>query len=558
MASTARLVLWKGYQSPYTLGLSTSTAADPQPTSINLLAGNFALSDSSGASNWIPTIAAPKEGLWADSQSQDGRQLLVKPMSNAIEELTLVCSNRADAYSALTALNRFGQAARDYWAGTGVDPVYVEWAATGGKGSQWALIYSLEAAAVEFEPVKDDATYESITLSVTFEREIAWRGVPFGVSPKVWAMAGYRGLQPTTTNPAPAGFYGYDNLDLGSGSGDYAPIATKTIRRGDELGTSNTNYIDVDSTLIAGDAPALCQVTLDASGMNVSDLLTEVFFAASRKYDYFPANNSAGSLANSRARMSFNCGDATTGGDATNTVTKTIVADGYLSNGSIANRYVGQCAFAASTTAGVAASFSWAVRAAQLEGRYAVFMRHTLSSGTATAISAQFQFGTSGSISTSFVTLDTTIAGRRGGLLYLGDIIIPNGYRGAVDGTGANTGNNNVFSLHFAKTGGGTHTLLVWEVVLLPLSCAAINAPIATAQSLVWYDSSGYLQTGIITGSVGTPVYGMPIGQDIELTPNTDNRIYCLLGSGGTVLDVTSNMTLSVDVVPRWYGVRDA
>lgn len=552
------LRLWRGYPSAYSLGLASSTPNDPSPVAIDLLNEGFTILNANGQTGWIPKIASSKAGLWADSATQDGRRALDIPVENVNESMELVCTGRPAAYAALSRLNLFGQAARDFWAEIGQDPVYIEWRAPNAPGSQFALIYDLNTALVDGEMLTDLGLSDTAKISLTFEREPAWRGIEPGISAKVWAMREARDLQPTTTNPAPAGCFGYDDLDLGTGSGNYAPLITATVRQGDELGTSNVNYIDIPAEYIPGDAPALCTITWNPSGI-VTETWTKFWISKQIRRDLFPTGNTAGTLSTSRARMILSAGDATDGVVTNVTITTPITADGWFSNSSIVNRYVKSLAFAAGV-AGSTFALRWTMRYSQFGGSYAVFMRHSVTVGTASTISVQASaiLPDSTVITLGQVALNTTVSGPRGGLIFLGRLDIPYRRYVNIDGTGLNSSQNVQFQIVVIKPGATTPTLLIWDLQLMPLDYGVVEIGNlgASTVGLIHYDTTGYL--GIEPSAYGESNAPRKVtGDALTLTPGVDNRLYFTNNSTGGVWDMDGTAAAAVDIVPRWYGARD-
>lgn len=558
---TAILTLHLGYPSAYTLGLSSATPSDPVPEQLDLLNEGLIVLQSGGRSGWTPTIAAPKSGVWADSATQEGRTLLAMPVGNAVEEFSLVASNRATAYDALTVLNRYGQRARDFWAGMGQDPVYLEWRAVGAPGSQYALIYSIDTAFESFEPLIDGENVQTVTIAVSLEREPAWRGIPPGVSPKIWQLEA-NGLSPTGSASPSGTQYNHTHISL---SAAYSPpyVATKTgaLVLGDQLGIGgDANRIDIPASSIPGDAPALLAVSglVGTGGMTTN----RIYLSKTTRRDLYPNNNSAGVLSTSRARMSLNAGDASLGAPANVTLTKPIVADGYLSNGSTINRHVVRAVFAAGA-AGFANGLIWFVRHSQLGGRYALFMRATATAGSANAVSIQMSINLPGGafFLTDPVTLDNTTLGYRGGLTYLGEIDIPQSRYVDVDGTGVNDTQDLVLAMIFIKPSASTPTLEIWELVMLPIDEGVVELSRPGNGNMTYfnYDGTGYI--GGVREDAGNysdaNAINTVIGSPITLTPNISNRLYFLQNNTSGTFSPTTAQSFYIHVVPRWYGVRD-
>jgi hypothetical protein len=555
MTVTSKLILWKGFQSAYTLGLAPGQPSDPTPESIDLLNGTFTVSQVGGSSSWTPTIAVPKAGLWGDSATSTGRIPVVQPIANAIEEMELTTSNRAAAWSALSTLNRFAQAAREYWEGVSPDPVMIEWQAVGAPGSQWAVIYPMDVSFSEVEVLIDDALTEAVSITLAFEREPAWRPIAFGANPKLWTFY-TRGLQPTSSDPAPTGYYNYTHLALNAGVGDYAQLIEAQARNIDELGVDIGNKITIPASQIPGDAPALFTATFGSpAGVPLGGV--PFYVAVSSNRDYFPANNAVGVIENSRLRTNYNAGDATIASATNITLTKPITADGLFSNGSIANRYVVQIAMTGATA--TPGTMTWLRRAAQAQGRYAVFMRASVTAGVATDAQVIFRIaGQAEPVELPPYRLNPTLSANRGGTHYLGTISLNDATKTIVSAGYNSPQTQRSIQLSWTRAGAANVTVVVWDVILMPIDGGMITF---NTNKTPTYDSTGMLmpkQPNIFT--LLSEQAAVPSGQTLTLTPRTDNHLF-LFGVRPPTLTFPATQLeapVFINILPRWYGVRDA
>lgn len=542
MTVTSKLILWKGYQSGYSLGLSTSIPwADPIPESIDLLNGTFTVSQVGGSSSWTPTIAVPKAGLWGDSATMDGRVPVAQPIANATEEMELTTTNRAAAWSALSTLNRFAQAAREYWEGVSPDPVMIEWQAVGAPGSQWAVIYSMDVSFSEVEVLIDDALTEVVSITLAFEREPAWRPIAPGETAARFVLES-QGLLPTSTNPAPTGYYNIDSLG--------ASTISASTRHGQELQTTFSNRIVIPANLIPGDAPALVEIEREPlSGVSTG----WIYVTAESDTDYNPTNNF--SPAASQRRICFNGGDATTTNATNITITKPIVPDGFISNGSPTNRHVARIVYAGAV--GTPGVIEWSYAAGQLShGAFAVFMRATATSGVASdaGVTVSVRFGSTNLATLPTYRLNTSIAAYRAGLHFLGTINISKRpgvisvRRPRFDGTW-------IIRMEWSRPGSANPTIELWDCILMPIPFVAI--PVTTLGVGMSYSNTGFIDMrSLHVNFSGTGVSSV-IGQPITLQPKKENRIFVIEENLSGTFDPTTQRTLSVRVLPRWYGVRD-
>ncbi len=550
MTTTSVLRFWYGYPSAYTLGKPLTDPSSAVPQSISLLGAGagFTVESIGGSSAWIPSIAAPKSGSWSDSQTFDGRTPVGLPIANAIEQLTLICPTHTTAYTALSDLNRYGAAARAFWEDTGTkEPVWVEWRAEGAPGSQYALIYNIEVALESIEAL---GTPEAVTIALTFEREPAWRGIAPGLPARVWTLE-QRGLKPTTENPSPTGFYNWNDIAPSSSTKGGAAVTLSGSYLGDEVNTSNVNFIDIAADTVVGDAPALCHVILNEIALP-SPPLTPTYFIRDTLATAATQNTN---YAESRKRMKHNGGDAALSAVTNVTLSKQIKADGWLSNGSTVNRTVARAVFGAGV-AGTGRGLIWQSLAEALRGDYALFITYSVNSGVGTDVTVNFNYsnqsltGGSAPIGAFRIEGSSTTPVTR----YVGAVSFP------ARREGVSTANETYYIwAGFTKTTGATPTIDIYDIWLAPLREAFLRVTPDTAARVCEVDCTGYYDVSatILARTFGgsQPIQAPEVaGQPLTLIPRKTNRIY--VAQNGAFIS-GSNKQVTADIIPRWYGVRD-
>jgi hypothetical protein len=558
MSSSTTLKLYLGSPSPLSLGApNTEPLPIPVPEVINLAEGTFSVQGAAGSNAWSPAFANIKDGgVWSSSSASEGRQLMLGPDGNVIETITLYSSaGDASARSAaLSALARFGRAARDYWEESSDAPVYLEWRAVGATYSQFAWVYNLEISA-EQDPLNHPD--EQAIVTITVEREPAWRAVAPTDNPRIYAFQS-RGRTPTVSASPTADQYNYTDVALYAAPAAAADFAySATLYPFDEVGVTRPNYIEFTPDQIPGDAEALVQIFLQ---YNATANLNEVklYLARVTQSDLWPSQNTAAN--NSRRRMSYSANDWTiTSGNPT--VTKPTVAYGLLGNGSIVNRSVVRAVFAAGVVTDQTI-MTMAKRILQFGKRYAVYMRYRVTAGTANAM--QFQCEVSLPNGTGTIELPTVTLAISSPFTdaYLGQLEIPQ--------LKYSTDSLITFRIRTTKLGATTPTIEIYDVLLVPLDEQAViidaNASAAAAAiSLTMFDNTGYLsreETAVGAFNFPSPtvqVLGLT-GNGITLVPGVTNRLYIVgqysSNASPTLSYADTAFTVGVNIVPRWSGAR--
>lgn len=551
-------------------------SAELDPVVVNLLSGPIVLED------WSPQLPAVKNsGVWSDSPLTDGRQLLSAAVGNVIEKMSVNITDASylGVMKQLHGLNQMAQDCRDFWQSQyQIEPVYLMWYAGCGAGAQYALLYNIEIA-----PEYMDSPSPAIRVSITLEREPYWRGLPPGANPKLWTF--YARGQQLGTNKA------ISDLTLIANS-DH--LVSQTIQNRCEISpvTFTTylsqNFIDVPATSVPGDAPALCCLTIENPySVGHGSSPTNTYVGRFTKPTSYQARNGANPTR--LPKLALAAGDATLstiGGVGTKAIDAT---RGVLSNGSAVNQYVASYAFGAAAV-GKAIALKWDLTPTgyldinAMRGTYMVFVRCSNPSGVATDFTLSLNFNmeiqlpspipsTVSMPDVSSMSVNATYCG----LSYVGQVTLPfnerNGISVAGIGTEVNQSNSLSVELYITKTSTSARTLIISEVLLIPIDEAALqlvsSVPATTNTGINIYDNTGYFGHGqpVNTGlryinAATVPGHSAmdiePRG-DLTLSPGVNNRLYFLKDDGnipGTSI-VSDPMTVRVNIVPRWSGIRD-
>lgn len=561
---TKELMIVKGFQSTTPLG-DPSAQADLQATWIDLYGGDFTIKDDGGGT-WVPQIATLKNnGIRVDSGLLDGSNLVGAAMGNVIETIPLYAGASHTAQARLLVIKKllqFAQAARDFhtteWQ---IYPVYLHWFAKGAPGAQYALIYNIDVSISRYDPTNLLDVQE---LVITVEREPAWRGVPPGGNPKLWTFY-TRGMKPTQATPVGLE-YNYDDLDLNAGAGNYTSLVEGNVRIHDEEATSQINYVDIPAASIPGDAEALCEIastTPNIVGVNWNRL----YISRSTRRDLYPTTNAQVILR--RKRNTLNPFMTTSFRSLVNLTTTLLAqADGILRQ-SDATRYVFNLAYAAGAVAGSWVAY-WDLPTNQYQGRYALYMRAYVNAFlpqnikfTATAYNNSTVLGLFSDSIVVPMTASYTV-------YYLGEINLTPDRMVGINGRGLDTNSLSSIFLSTEKINdGSTANITIWDLILMPVDepNQSIEKPTAVdfgTNSTLISDTTGYLSGGKIKplaassdASFTNSLTEVPlIGDGITLVPNADNRLYFL--TQYSTPQPTADMRVRVNIVPRWYGVRDS
>lgn len=540
---------------------------------------------------FMPKIASLKGGgIWIDSAADDGRSLQNDSVDNVIETINLkLVGDFATRYHYLSQINRFADQARKFHTTQyQTEPVQLEWWAEGAPGPQYAVVFDI---SVDVRRAAYDQS-SSFDVTITLEREPAWRGVLFGWPATVWTQY-KRGNAPGA---------GYDLIDLSLVNGD--PLYLDTVDNKHEFDGANgytyddspltKNWIDIDADDIPGDAPALVSIALKYTNFDSSSVTQRplnIYLAKSTKPRYWIDQSGT-------KRPQFYSLNGADAGTYTSSITTTANAnEGNISNGSSTQRYYVNYAsgfpprisWGAEANGGTFQDGKYGLSLEAFRGKFAVFARVEIDGSNVNTF--RLDYDSKNSYADQLTGLQKNLipdyVGEPGGVsteeytIYLGDIALPLSDRSDIgeDGTGlyvpdmsrANTEFVLVFDLDITNTTNG-HFI---DLILLPYDEGQIRIMTSGRthpdfNALDWgtgdllYDNTGYI-TRELTSIVKLFNSPMPpvemVGSDIMLDPKIDNRIYlmfnCVAGNVDYKSTIDLTMDLRLNIIPRWYGVRD-
>lgn len=561
-----------------------ANSAESNPVIVNLMAGKFSLVD------WSPNIPVIKNGgVWADSPINDGRQLLAAPVGNVTEQITILVSDSTmlGVVNGLASLNKMALDCRDYWQSDyQIDPVYLMWWACGpdsetAPGPQYALLYN-----IEWTPEYLQSPTPSVRLSLTLERESAWRFIPPGANPRIWTF------YVNASNPQ-------YNVDVASllGSGNLIGVTLKNKHEwvaaayGTQTVALTKNYAEITADQVPGDAPAL----VEFSAESLSAGFAQLFVGRTSK----PYSGRGHDGINRAVALNLNAGDGNTAGIVTKTVGTNLT--GVRSNGSNTVYYYGE-----RTATGIDANFvtacGWggATGASGIKldrqlyrGTFAIFARATNNSAAPAPVLTdmkmrvfieEFEDAATqyvNSVTLPEVQVPLTISNPGQVLSYMGTVTLPLNSRAVVSPLGyglqLQEANSNLrISLQLKYDVATANRIFrVIDIMLIPIDegMTLLNGPLIANMTNIGYatyDNTGYLSRGepgaksalhatnANSGGIGVEIRG----QDINLLPRTNQRVYFLsVGQFSSPARLESfiddTITVRMNIVPRTYNIRD-
>lgn len=499
----------------------------PEPSEvIDLLGGVIQIAVDGAVSGWTPAYAALKNsGVWNDSPMLDGRQLTAAAPGNVIETMSCIASGtQAARAAAIARLTRFAQAARDFHTeDVAYRPVYIRYRAAGSPAEQYALVYNIE---VDVQQDPFGAT-DSNPLTLTIEREPFWRAIKPLADPREY-------IKQTT--------------------GTLADFVSTTVSNFDErnsgFGVSRVNYIDIPADSVKGTAPALCQVTFGVPSPYAAvkrawvsrDTIGGRHTSSAALYHRNTMNGTDAALRSGGAGSIVSTATGLYGAFTTGlprSVLRMTLGATYTSN---------KDAFWTNTPSGT--------------HKFLAFVRGRLISGGYSTLTTQLRVLRSagaGAPQQVLATLPFTLTSNFGAV-YAG-IVEYSAYRQMVW-----SGAQYAYPLQVevaAATVGGAATFDIWDVVFIPFDEFAISADNIKARYKLVADGTGNISGGVQAGFVQEYLSGLATdivqarGQMIELEPNQDNRLYFMFEMDATVADPLQDFNVTVNIVPRWHGVRD-
>jgi hypothetical protein len=552
-----KLMLVKGLPSSASLGNTGTT--DLPPVTVNLRDGIFGLYDEQP---FAPQLAGLKENAaYSDPVTVAGRELIAGEDQNVIETVYLRANpmegTQMARAAALHQLRLFSQAAQRFWTERHlVDPVYLVWQASEAPFEQYALVTSIKVKSL----VDGFIPNRIGLLTLEIEREPYWRPVAPGGNPKLFAFQ-QRGLVENVG-------YQHDDLSLTAfgGSADLQAMVEATVYPFDESTspshTGNVNYVDIPASACVGDAPIPALVVVNCGAGSPS--LSEVHLALSTARDLY--SDEAGNVQNRRLGNTMNAADAFIF-SADVDLTVTALTDGIIgvySAFSAANRSILGLYYNANAVEGMACY--WTRNVAQFSGRYAVFLRAEVSSGTASDIAFRVgvNIGTSGTPTSDWVYFPSGSYAP----LYLGEVDAgaPGRRPAHADGTGLL--DDGVFSLylHTKKAAGAVANVKLIDLVLMPIDEAYLSLTSETflqGDFFVEYmiaDTTGYLAGGPVENVPAKVFTNQPqliehAGAALYLRPGVRNRLYFMPVTAAP--SPAQTYQIRVNVLPRWAGIRD-
>lgn len=500
-------------------------------------------------------------GLWSDTNLAPGRSLIAGEDGNVTEtmQVTLMPGSMPVLAALQSKMERFVQDVRGFQDSFGqIEPVYLKHQVLGEPGPRYALIYNIEVAIED----PDNLTTPIRDLTVTIEREPYWRGLPPGANPKQWAIENIYNTKWLT-----------GNYQLLSGTNHLAITNLKNRAEYNGVIFTTENWINIPADRIPGDAPALIHVSVQQA---VSTNATTLMIGKMSKP--VEGNILRATGLNMPPFYNLNAGDS-----VSLIADTTLVADTGAPSG-IPGSFRASIAF--TTSAAMTDRLIWPLRLTPNRGRFAAFLRARVSAtGTVASVQLTTKIDTLPTTTTP-VTVSDAGAGGTGNttdwsLVYLGYISVPNNnLRLATDANrgGISIDSTIAFTIAASRTA-GAGSLYIGDLVLFPIDEGAfvINSSIVVGTGAsglrCWtYDNTGCLSHGALddcaviqslqagTDTATNIEYPEFSGQSIYLTPNVNNRLYFLAYVNSTkrsFINDPSTMTVRVNIIPRWTGIRD-
>jgi hypothetical protein len=494
----------------------------------------------------------------------------------------------------LSGLSQMANDCRNYWqTDVQIDPVYLAWWAGCGVGLQYALLSNIEIA-----PDYNDSISPSMRVTITCEREPYWRGIPPGANPKQWSYYVNPSHPQFNVNGASL-VSGTDHLikSIMTNKFEWTPAAyglqsTPLV----VVGQSSQNYIDISSSQVPGDAPALVEmgITTD-TGVPANMYIGRTSKALSgRGHDGITRVSS----------LILNAGDGNTVGVVTKTAAG--AANGVVSDGLTNPNY----RYGVRTVTGIDANYvtasQWGSNAGAngikldrelFRGTYAVFCRCTNQSAAAPVSTdmqirlfvEEFEDNAANQSINSWtgqavypqISVPPT---QYPNLSYMGALTLPLENRAVVSPLGygiqLQESNSNLRISVQLKVDVATanRTFAITDLIFIPIDegMAQVSVSLNTfsASGALVVDSTGYLTRGEIKQSAISYVTNANSGgvsqeikgQDITLAPKLNQRLY-LIGDVYNAVSTAATpafmstpsqlITVYLNIVPRWSGIRD-
>jgi hypothetical protein len=538
--------------------------------------------------DWSPNIPAVKGGgIWTDSPINDGRQLLTAPVGNVTEKMTINITDRTylSVNKQLSALNQMALDCRDYWQSLyQIEPVWLVWASGCNTPAlpQYALLYNIEIA-----PTYQKSDQPTIQVNITLEREPYWRGIPPGANPKFWTY--YVNASHPQFNSGVASLVALSDH-----------LITQTINNKFEwtpasYGLQTTpitqNYIDILAAQVPGDASALVELSIADS---TSSTVANVYIGLSSK----KLSGTGHDGINRFQSYILNIGDFSSGvSTKTNSGSSSL---GVKSNNSSVIFYNGT-----RTVTGVDANYvnfaRWGESIANgikldrelMRGTFAIFVRARNASVAGVLGDMKMRIlieeieDSANQYRTIYTGQDVSVplfpaaTGARFPIAYMGSITLPFNNKTVQSPLGyglqLQEANNNlrVTLQQQVLLATANRTMEAIDVIFMPIDEGLFQIVLPTpdgggvATQITLADNTGYLsrgdssqnaigyETNSNSGGINVEVRG----SSIMLSPHKDQHLHFLtdyfdgLGSYNSIISAT--MTVRLNIVPRWSGIRD-
>lgn len=540
---------------------------------------------------WTPKRAQVKNGgLWVETATADGRELLAAKRGNVVETITLLlrASTMLLLNKRMAELERFAQDAQDFFETTWqIEPCYIKYWAQGAPGAQYALVYIVNSD-IQTLDYGDINQLPIARVVLTIEREYAWRGLWPGANPIEWTFQAQNKSRGSTT---PGEGYTYANMSLYQNTDHFAYAV---IQNRCEFVTPDyqlfhsKNFIDLPA--IPGDASPLICLNVKATSDNFG--LLHVASSSQPNAIVSSTPDSIGDYGeNYPAFAILNVGDA----DSV-LVTKATDTCGVISNNSNTVQHIGTYTEPAGGAADTFATIiSWTATTVQrpfkslnlFRGTWAAFLRCKQTNGSEGDVRVRLiiQDGEAAQISLPetqipFLTPAASCS-NEWELTYLGQFRLPfskNAFS-AVNGLGlAGAGTTSGFFIQTRNLIAATRTLEFLDLVLMPIDSGHavftrdINNAISFSNSVVTFDNTGYTGHGLVGDTLHTNQDSLASevennSQELRgiiptLFPGNNNRIYFIassVNSGGAFIGAKAGieMTVRLNIIPRWLGIRD-
>lgn len=526
---------------------------------------------------YIPKFAQAKSGVWSDNENLDGRILHGQNDQNVVEDMIgyVTANTVGDLGLVMGDIFRIQALIRDFWQTENqIEPVYLNVWFLDAPGPQFALLYMMDVVE---EIDRDDILSRKLTF--TIEREPFWRPLPPGSNPKLWSFERLGQIAGRD--------YDLSDLELVGGTRHlFSQTGLRNVCEHTPAGTATTiltqNWVDIDKSLIAGDAPALACIGLKAD----VDAVTRFYLGVSHLPETI--KDESGGTINQFA--SLNAGDAA---GITQTTDNTC---GLVSARGAGGNLIGTITLAAS--ASDIAEWDGAdipLTLQLLRGHWMCFIRGGYDSTTQDLVSAQLDIKVPSTLSSGGVEETHTVGivnlpGASGwplatclfGMTYLGEFRLPLGAGANVtkEGTGIYVGERQTeadieFQVIFTNNDVSTRIISFIDIMFIPISdSTSFTIGLFDTSHSAIVDQTGYLshgknnsigQTSVDDVSLDDIIFQNELrGNGVKLIPGQDNRIYLMsnriITIGSTDIDIFSSQIeheVYVNIIPRWRGVRD-